>query len=84
MKSSALERLTIFSLDYPKAVIAAVLLLTVLFGLQFPGVKIDTDPENMLEPDQPDRVLYDRVKKEFGVNDLIVVGIVDERGTFSL
>ncbi len=77
MKSLTLERLTLFSLDYPKAVIAAVLLLTVLFGLQFPRVKIDTDPENMLEPDQPDRVLNDRVKKEFGVNDLI-------RDTFSL
>jgi predicted RND superfamily exporter protein len=82
MKSFTLERLTLFSLDYPKAVIAAVLLLTVLFGLQFPRIKIDTDPENMLELDQPDRVLYDRVKKEFGVNDLIVVGIVDGEGIF--
>lgn len=82
MKSSALERLTIFSLDYPKTVIATVLLVTALFGLQFPRIKIDTDPENMLELDQRDRVFYDRVKKEFGINDLIVVGIVDERGIF--
>jgi predicted RND superfamily exporter protein len=43
---------------------------------------IDTDPENMLEDDQPDRVLYNRVKKDFGIRDLIVVGIVDEKGIF--
>ncbi|MBI2962781.1 MAG: MMPL family transporter, partial [Deltaproteobacteria bacterium] len=77
-----LERLTRFALDRPKTVIAATILLTVAFGLQFPRITIDTDPENMLEPDQPDRVLYDRVKKDFGVHDIIVVGIVDERGVF--
>jgi hypothetical protein len=36
----------------------------------------------MLEPDQPDRVFYDLVKQEFGIHDLIVVGIVDEEGVF--
>jgi hypothetical protein len=77
-----LERITRFSLDRPKTVIAAVVLLTLLFGLQFPKITIDTDPENMLEPDQPERVFYDRVKKEFGIHDLIVVGIVDESGIF--
>ena len=77
-----LERLTRFALDRPKTVIAAMLLLTVIFGLQFPRITIDTDPENMLEPDQPDRVLYDRVKKDFGIHDLVVVGIVDEKGVF--
>ena len=56
--------------------------MTVVFALQFPRIVIDTDPENMLEPDQPDRVFYDEIKKDFGVHDLIVVGIVDERGVF--
>ncbi|MFQ5868298.1 MAG: RND family transporter [Candidatus Zixiibacteriota bacterium] len=82
MKRSALEQLTIFSLDHPKTVIGLAILITVVFTLQFPRIKIDTDPENMLEPDQVDRVLYDRVKKEFGIHDLIVVGIVDEKGIF--
>jgi predicted RND superfamily exporter protein len=82
MKMLPLERLTLFSLDRPKTVIALVVVATLIFALQFPKITIDTDPENMLEPDQPDRVLYDRVKKEFGVHDMIVVGIVDERGVF--
>jgi predicted RND superfamily exporter protein len=74
--------LTTFSLDRPKTVIGLAIILTVLFGLQFPRVTVDTDPENMLELDQPDRVLYNRVKKDFGIHDLIVVGIVDEKGIF--
>jgi len=77
-----LERLTRFALDRPKTVIAATVVLTVVFGLQFSRITIDTDPENMLEADQPDRVFYNRVKKDFGVHDLVVVGIVDERGVF--
>lgn len=77
-----LGKITTFALDRPKTVIGLVLMVTFLFASQFPRIKIDTDPENMLEPDQSDRVLYDRVKKEFGIHDLIVVGIVDEKGIF--
>lgn len=77
-----LEGLTKFSLRRPKTVIILASLVTVLFALQFPRITVDTDPENMLEPDQQDRVLYDRIKKEFGVHDLIVVGIVDPSGIF--
>ncbi len=50
---------------------------------QFPKIKIDTDPENMLETHQRDRVFYDGVKEEFGIHDLIVLGITDENGIFS-
>ena len=77
-----LSNITKFALDRPKTVIGIVLLLTVLFAVQFPKIKIDTDPENMLEADQADRVFYDQVKKEFGIYDLIVVGIEDEKSVF--
>ena len=77
-----LERITKFSLDRPKTVIGLAIILTILFGSQFPKIAIDTDPENMLEANQPDRVHYNRIKKDFGINDLIVVGIVDEKGIF--
>jgi len=77
-----LERLTAFSIDRPKTTIAIFSFLTILFGLQFPGITVDADPENMLQADQPDRVFYDQTKKEFGIHDLIVVGVVDERGVF--
>lgn len=77
-----LRKLTWLAMDWPKATIAVLIVLTVIFGAQFTQINIDTDPENMLEADQPDRVLYDRVKREFGISDMIVLGITDERGMF--
>ena len=76
------EKLTLFSIDRPKTVIALMTLITVLFGLQFPNVTIDADPENMLDADQADRVFYNQTKDAFGIHDLIVVGVVDETGVF--
>ncbi len=76
------EKLTLFSIDRPKTVIAVMTLITVLFGLQFPSVTIDADPENMLDADQADRVFYNQTKDAFGIHDLIVVGVVDETNVF--
>lgn len=74
--------LTVFAVRYPWRLIGLATALTLFFGWQFRGVEIDTDPENMLEPDQSDRAFYDSVKSDFGINDLLVVGVVDERGMF--
>lgn len=82
MTINRLESLTQFALDRPRTVIALALILTLLFAAQFPRMHIDTDPENMLPADQPDRILYDRIKQDFGIHDLLVVGIVDEHGIF--
>jgi predicted RND superfamily exporter protein len=76
------EKLTLFSIDRPKTVIAIMTLVTLLFGLQFPSVTIDADPENMLDADQADRVFYNQTKAAFGIHDLIVVGIVDDTDVF--
>lgn len=79
---SPVERLTVLSFDHPKAVAGVTVLVTLLAALSFGHIRIDTDPENMLEPTQPDRVLYDRLKRDFGLHDVIVVGIIDERGIY--
>ena len=42
------QRLVGLSITYPRVVVGATLLLTVAFGLQFPKIRIDTDPKNML------------------------------------
>jgi len=49
-----LKKLTYFSIDRPKTVIFIILVITMIFMVQFVRIKIDTDPENMLESDQPD------------------------------
>src|SRR3989338_11571158 len=78
-----LRKLTETVIRFPKTTIAVFLVATVFFAVQFPKIKIDTDPENMLEQKQPDRVFYDKVREEFGIHDLLVVGIVDEKGIFN-
>ncbi len=73
-----------FALKRPKTVIVLVVLITIVFASQFPRVKIDTDPENMLSPEEPVRVFHNKVKKEFGINEMIVLGILREDGIFHI
>jgi len=75
-------KLVEFSVDNPKVVIAFTIVLTVISAMQFPKIKIDTDPENMLRKDEPIRIFHDNVKKDFNINELIVLGIVREDGIF--
>ena len=43
------------------------------------GAKIDTDPENMLSPEEHVRVFHNAMKKEFALADMLVVGVVNGR-----
>lgn len=40
---------------------------------------IDTDPENMLSPDEPVRVFHNKMKKEFSLYDIVVVGVINDK-----
>ena len=76
------HRAVLASFDRPWTVVLACALITLVAVAASLRIRIDTDPENMLSATQPDRVVYDRMKKDFGLHDLIVVGIVDPRGAF--
>lgn len=64
--------------EHRKWVYAALLLMVAVAGAQFPSIKIDTDPENMLPADEPVRVAHHQLKKDFKLSDMIAVGVVDE------
>ena len=70
------------SLKYPRTVIFITIIVTAVLSFQFPKIKIDTDPENMLAKDEPVRVFHDQVKREFGISEMIVLGILREDGIF--
>jgi predicted RND superfamily exporter protein len=72
------EPLLSFSIGSPRWVFVLTLALCVLAALQIPSIQVDTDPENMLPAEQPDRVFHDEVKERFALHDMIVVGIVNE------
>ena len=67
-----------FSLNRPKVILWATLLLTLVMGAMFPMIHIDTDPENMLPADQADRVTHNELKQRFSLADMIVVGVVNK------
>ena len=76
-----------FSIERYKVV--GLLTLFVIFASFFflMDIKFDTDPENMLEKNEPARVFHNSTKRDFQLSDTIVVGIVnekDENGVFSM
>ena len=72
------NRIVKFSLDHPKWVMGLVAVTVVVLAAMFPRIHIDTDPENMLPVDQPDRVTHNQIKERFSLYDMIVVGVVNE------
>ena len=68
-----------WSVAHPKFVTAAMVLFTLVCGAFIPLIKVDTDPENMLSPQEPVRVFDRQTKLQFGLNDIVVLGIINEK-----
>ena len=78
--------LTNFALKHPKLIVVLVAALTLALASQFPKVRFDNDPENMLAKDERVRVLHDEVKERFALYDFVIAGVVnetDEDGIFN-
>jgi predicted RND superfamily exporter protein len=77
------------SLDHPKLIVAAFVLITLFLAFFISGIKeqIDTDPENMLSKNEAVRIFHEDMKKELSLHDIVVVGVVDEKnpdGVFNI
>ncbi len=76
-----------FSINNPKTVTAILVLCTLVLASLMVKVKVDTDPENMLNEHEPVRVFHDQMKQEFSLNDYVVLGVVNEQnpdGVFNI
>lgn len=70
-----------FSVDHPKLIVVISILITMAFMTQFPKMRTDTNPKNMLPATSEVRVWNDEVEKTFGLyEDMIAVGVVNEKG----
>lgn len=70
-----------FSVDHPKLIVVITIVLSLVFMTQFPRMKTDTNPKNMLPATSEVRVWNDDVEKTFSLyEDMIVLGIVNEKG----
>ncbi|MBN3040735.1 MAG: MMPL family transporter, partial [Candidatus Omnitrophica bacterium] len=73
------RKLIHLSVEKPKTIFFITAFLAFIGLLQFPRIKIDTDPENMLSEKEFVRIFHDQTKKEFALYDFIVLGIVNEQ-----
>lgn len=79
-----MRRLTELSLDRPKLMIGAVLLITLAFLAQLPKIQTDTNPKNMLPPTSEVRMWNNDVDRTFALyEDTIVVGIVHPKSVLN-
>ena len=70
-----------FSVEHPKLIVVLSVIVTLIFMTQFPKMKTDTNPKNMLPATSDVRVWNDEVDGAFGLyEDMIVVGVKNESG----
>ncbi len=81
-----------YAIDHPKQTIFLIgfisIILLLLAGLPtlFPKtfnmlspLKVDTDPENMLSPQEAVRIFHNDMKKQFSLYEIIVLGVVNDK-----
>jgi predicted RND superfamily exporter protein len=73
------QRITEHSLRHYKLITVVMIVCTLGLGALISLIKVDTDPENMLSPDEPVRVFHNRTKERFNLSDIVVVGIVNDK-----
>lgn len=70
-----------FSVEHPKLIVILSVIVTLAFMTQFPKMRTDTNPKNMLPATSDVRVWNDEVEKTFSLyEDMIALGIVNEKG----
>lgn len=71
--------MTQFVIRHPRAIIAAVLVLTVIGALGLRrGLELDVSPLGFVERDSPARRDFAATLKQFGADDYFVVAVVDD------
>jgi len=75
-----------YSVRHYKLATIIMVLFTLALGALIPRILVDTDPENMLPEDEPVRIFHNQTKKDFVLNDIVVLGVVnnkDPNGVFN-
>jgi predicted RND superfamily exporter protein len=67
-----------FGIRHPWLSIALIAVMAAGFMAQFPKVKFDNDPENMLDNNEAVRVFHREVKARYALFDFVIVGVVND------
>lgn len=65
--------------EYPKTILFAVLLITVIFASFIPKLHIDNTVRAFVMEDDPELLYFDRYKEQFGTDEFIVIAFQRER-----
>lgn len=76
-EASLKHSITSFSLKHYKAVTIAMVIAAIILGALISFIKVDTDPENMLDANEFVRVFHNQTKKEFSLYDMVVLGVIN-------
>ncbi|MDD5063305.1 MAG: efflux RND transporter permease subunit [Phycisphaerae bacterium] len=79
MKTDLKQKITEYSLSHYKLITIIMAVITLVLGALIPLIRVDTDPENMLSQDEAVRIFHNQTKKQFSLNDIVVVGIVNDK-----
>ncbi len=80
------QAITDYAIKHYKLFTISMVVFTLALGALTPLIEVDTDPENMLSEDEAVRVFHNLTKEQFTLNDIVVVGIVnnkDPNGVFN-
>ncbi|MBN0986952.1 efflux RND transporter permease subunit [Amphritea pacifica] len=64
----------------PKIVLGLILVITLFFASQIPGVKMYSDFADLLPQEHPYIVLHNEIKESFGGANVVIVGVEVENG----
>jgi len=73
------QKITDYPLKHYKLVTVIMVIFTLALGALMPLIQVDTDPENMLSEEEAVRVFHNLTKDQFALNDIVVVGIVNNK-----
>jgi len=73
------QAITDCSIKHYKLITILMVVFTLVLGALIPLIEVDTDPENMLSEDEAVRVFHNLTKEQFTLNDIVVVGIINNK-----
>ena len=71
--------ITDYSIKHYKLITICMVVFTLALGALIPLIEVDTDPENMLSEDEAVRVFHNSTKDIFTLNDIVIVGIINNK-----
>ncbi|OHB25375.1 MAG: hypothetical protein A2X84_09110 [Desulfuromonadaceae bacterium GWC2_58_13] len=73
MTANLIQKAYRFLVNYPKAIVSVLGILTVLGGVGYSRLPIETSVESLIIENDPDLLFYEKFKSQFGEDEFLVV-----------